>query len=337
MAVEQNLAGEMREPVSGEPGARDKPALLGREGWEASLDLEFAARGARTILARRASVGPLVVQRPFYPEGGVAHVYLVHPPGGVVGGDRLQLNVVAKDGAHALLTTPAATKFYRSDGRVARQRQEITADAANVEWLPQETIVFPDARASIATCVRLGERARFIGWEVACYGRPASALPFGAGQVRQDFEVWVNGAPRVLDHLRLDGAGEAMRAGFGLAGHPVLGTMFAYPANDALLNAARAAMDDPRDTSGPSGEASRVAPLEPHGYVRGESLAASGSMADAPSGVLTSACSLVDGVLVCRAVGAQADAVRALFVRIWQQLRPSMMARAAVAPRIWAT
>src|SRR6476620_11342443 len=129
MAVEQNLASE-------------------RAGWEAALDLEFAARGARTILARRASIGPLVVQRPFYPEGDVAHVYLVHPPGGVVGGDQLRLNVLAREGAHALITTPAATKFYRSDGRVAHQRQEIVADAASIEWLPQETIVFPDARAS---------------------------------------------------------------------------------------------------------------------------------------------------------------------------------------------
>ena len=115
MAVERNLAG----------------------GWEASLELEFAARGARTVLSRRVSIGPLVVQRPFYPEGDVAHVYLVHPPGGVVGGDQLRVSVIAKDGAHALLTTPAATKFYRSEGRVARQRQEIVADAASVEWLPQ--------------------------------------------------------------------------------------------------------------------------------------------------------------------------------------------------------
>jgi urease accessory protein len=232
------------------------------------------------------------VQRPFYPEGGVAHVYVVHPPGGVVGGDRLQLNVLAKEGAHALITTPAATKFYRSDGRIAQQRQEIVAEAASIEWLPQETIVFPDAQASIATRVRLGERSRFIGWEIACYGRPASGLLFDAGRVSQDFELWVNGVPRMLDHLRLDGTGEAMRAPFGLAGQPVLGTLFAYPANDALLDAARA---------------------------------------------ITSACSLVDGVLVCRAVGAQADAVRTLFNSIWQRLRPGMMARAAVAPRIWAT
>src|SRR5262245_10241542 len=155
MAVERNLAGDERERVLpvpadviaheptramaheaasaraiaqeqlGPPDVNAHEPREGRAGWEASLDLKFAARGARTVLARRASVGPLVVQRPFYPEGGVAHVYLVHPPGGVVGGDQLRLSVLAEEGAHALLTTPAATKFYRSDGRVARQRQEI--------------------------------------------------------------------------------------------------------------------------------------------------------------------------------------------------------------------
>jgi urease accessory protein len=123
-------------------------------------------------------------------------------------------------------------------------------------------------------------------------------LPFDAGRVSQDFELWVNGVPRVLDRLRLDGASESMQASFGLAGRSVLGTLFAYPATDALLEAVRAAA--------------------------------------CPSGI-TSACSLVDGVLVCRAVASQADALRALFISIWQQLRPGMMARAAVAPRIWAT
>src|SRR5689334_17836187 len=100
-----------------------------RDGWRASLDLEFARSGVRTVLARRSHVGPLVVQRPFYPEGEVCHVYLVHPPGGVVGGDTLELRARVRDGAHALVTTPAATKFYRSEGRVARQLQDIVLDA----------------------------------------------------------------------------------------------------------------------------------------------------------------------------------------------------------------
>jgi urease accessory protein len=268
-----------------------------RAGWEASLHLEFAASGERTLLARRSSVGPLVVQRPFYPEGGVCHIYIVHPPGGVVGGDKLHLQVRAAPASHALITTPAATKFYRSDGRIASQHQEILADAATVEWLPQETILFPNAHARVTTCVRLSKGARFIGWEITCYGRPASGLGFAEGLAMQDVELWVDGAPVLLEHLRLAGRSEAMDAQCGLAGRPVLGTLLAYPAEDAMLQAARAVT--------------------------------------VPN--VISACTRVDGALVCRAAGAQADAVRALFAQVWGVIRPMVTGREAVPPRIWAT
>jgi urease accessory protein len=278
-------------------------ACVERTGWLASLDLEFAPSGARspqssrTVLARRSHVGPLIVQRPFYPEGDVCHVYLVHPPGGIVGGDRLELRALARDGSHALITTPAATKFYRSDGRVAHQVQNFSIDAARLEWLPQETILFPDAYANIATRVRLTEASRFIGWEIVCYGRPASGLAYSGGRAHQDFELWLNDVPLVLDHLRLDGAGESMQARFGLAGHPVLGTMFAFPADDALLELARSVV---------------------------------------VQGVLC-ACTKADGVLVCRAIGPQADAVRKALASIWALIRPQVIGRAAIRPRIWAT
>jgi urease accessory protein len=268
-----------------------------RAGWLASLDLEFARQGGRTVLARRSHVGPLVVQRPFYPEGDVCHVYLVHPPGGVVGGDRLELRVLARDGSHALVTTPAATKFYRSEGRVAHQSQEISLDAARFEWLPQETILFPDAYAKIATRVRLTERSRFIGWEIVCYGRPASGLSYSSGQAHQDFELWLNGTPLVLDHLRLDGSSETMHARFGLSGHPSLGTMFAFPADDALLDLARSVTVE---------------------------------------GVLV-ASTKVDGVLVTRATGPHADAVRKQLALIWSSIRPHVAGHPATPPRIWST
>jgi urease accessory protein len=284
-------------------------------GWLASLDLEFARAGARTVLARRSHVGPLVVQRPFYPEGDVCHVYLVHPPGGVVGGDTLELRAQVRDGARALLTTPAATKFYRSPGRIACQLQDIALDAATFEWLPQETIFFPDARANVATRVRLSERSKFIGWEIACYGRPASGLKYSSGRTHQDFELWLNDTPLVLDHLRLDGSADSMHARFGLAGHTVLGTMFAYPADDALLELARTVSID-AGTSTPGA-------------------------ADAPRGAALArpllACTKVDGVLVCRAVGSQADAVRRAFASIWSLIRPQIAGRAATPPRIWST
>src|SRR5262245_44590058 len=94
-------------------------------GWRAELDLEFAARDGKTVLARRRHLGPLVVQRPFHPEGGVCHLYLIHPPGGIVGGDHLSCRIAVAPAAQALLTTPAATKFYRSAGATAVQQQEI--------------------------------------------------------------------------------------------------------------------------------------------------------------------------------------------------------------------
>jgi urease accessory protein len=289
-----------------------------RAGWCASLDLEFARSGARTVLARRSHVGPLVVQRPFYPEGDVCHVYLVHPPGGVVGGDTLELRAQVRDGAHALITTPAATKFYRSEGRIARQVQDIALDAGTLEWLPQETILFPDAHAKIATRVRLSERSKFIGWEIVCYGRPASGLKYAGGRAHQDFELWLNDVPLVLDHLRLDGASESMHARFGLAGHTVLGTMFAYPAHEALLELARSA-------SMTAAGGGSLADEARHG--------AGGSRADVP----LIACTKVDGVLVCRAIGSQADAVRRALCSIWSLIRPQIAGRAAVPPRIWST
>ena len=298
MAVEQNV------PYEAPVGAAARTPADAREGWVASLDLEFAllapqpeSPDSRTRLVRRTHMGPLVVQRPFYPEGDVCHVYLVHPPGGVVGGDRLELRALARAGSHALITTPAATKFYRSVGRVAHQRQRITIEAATVEWLPQETILFPDACAKIGTRIDLAQGARFIGWDVVCYGRPASGLGFANGRVAQDFELWLGDVPLILDHLRLNGAGESMHAPFGLASHAVLGTMFAYPADDAMVAAAR-------------------------------SISAEGVQV---------ACTRVDGAFVCRAVAAQADAVRRLFIEIWRRLRPAIAGREAVLPRIWAT
>jgi urease accessory protein len=270
-----------------------------RACWRASLTLEFAARADRTYLARREHVGPLVVQRPFYPEGEVCHAYIVHPPGGIVGSDRLELNVLARPGSHTLLTTPAATKFYRNSGRGAEQSQTLELDRAALEWLPQETILYPQASARVSTRVRLCKQSRFIGWEVVCFGRPASGLAYTQGRVAQDFELWLEGTPLLMDRLRIDGATAPMHGAYGLAGQPVMATLLAYPANAALLAVIRESME-------------------------------------APSPVQF-ACSHVDGVLVARVVGRHVDQVRAVMENVWRRLRPQVIGRDAVAPRIWST
>ncbi len=128
-------------------------------GWHAELVLGFSERNGRTTLSRRAHSGPLRVQWPFYPEQQVCHVYILHPPGGIVGGDTLHIQVLVETGAQVLLTTPAANKFYRSNkGATARLRQSLTVgEGAALEWFPQEAIVFDgaytDSRAQALLCI----------------------------------------------------------------------------------------------------------------------------------------------------------------------------------------
>ena len=265
------------------------------DSWRAELDLRFEHRLGKTVLAHRKHVGPLVVQRPFYPEGAPCHVYLVHPPGGIAGGDTVSLNARAGVGAHAVITTPAATKFYRSlpDRRALLQQALLVDDDAAIEWLPQDTIVFRDADATMTTVARLARGARFVGWEVTCYGRPACGEVFDRGRIQQNFEVWIDDRPTLLDHLRIDGAAAMMNSAWGLSGQCVVGTLFAYPATSDELDAAR-------ETDGV-------------------------------------ACTLVDGVLACRALAADAADVKRQFLNLWRRLRPRIIGRQAAQPRIWET
>jgi len=273
------------------------PQTVTQSGWRAELDLEFVYESGRTHLARRRHVGPLVVQRTFHPEDHVCHAYIVHPPGGIVGGDRLQMTVTAQTGSHVLLTTPAAGKFYRSGGQQAEQRQRMFATAAALEWLPQENIYFGDTLARTSTCVKLQGNARFIGWEIGCYGRPASGDVFKSGQVAQSMELWRDDRPLIWDHVHVDGASQIMSSRWGLADFTTLGTLLAYPASDALVQEVRAIQ------------------LE--------------------AGLIS--CTVADNVLVCRAMHRQVGAVKQALIAAWEILRPAILQRRAMHPRIWAT
>lgn len=263
------------------------------QGWRAHLQLAFARRAGRTCIVERQHQGPLLVQRPFYPEGEICHAYIVHPPGGVVGGDELRLQVDTRPSAHALLTTPAAAKFYRSDGRIAHQNQILHADDATLEWLPQESIFYPQANVRSTTRVELGASAKFIGWEIACLGLPARKQPFDAGELRLHLELWADGTPLLIDRLRISGA--ATR--WGLGSHEAIGTLLAYPATREMVDAVRL--------------------VQQPGVELGVTL--------------------VDKVLVCRALAAQAEPIKRAFIASWQTLRPLLLDRPAVLPRIWAT
>lgn len=270
------------------------------EGWSAHLELGFRRRVERTVLAERAHHGPLVVQRPFYPESdeAVCHVYVVHPPGGVVAGDRLQIDVRAARGAHALLTTPAAGKFYRSDGGLARQSTCIVvSDGACVEWLPLETIAFDGTRARLTTSVQLEGEGSFVGWEVLCVGRPASGEAFRRGEVEQRLEVFRDGVPLLVERAKIGGGAPVLRAAWGMRGATVVGTLVATADGKSAVEAARRA-------------------LESFPFASVTSLA---------------------GVTVVRTLGDGAEPARMALCAAWRALRPLVSGREACEPRIWST
>ena len=270
-------------------------------GWRGELALEFAKRGGRTTLAHRRHDGPLVVQKPLYPEGdGVCHTILVHPPGGIAGGDQLFFDARAGADTHVLLTTPAAGKWYRSIGPWATQTTRIeAARRACVEWLPQETIVFDRARAAITLDVELDAEAVFIGWEILCLGRAGAGERYLEGECR--FHSRISREHKVIWFERgsMPAGGLFCTSAAGLGGATVFGTMVAAAAgvNRDLVTACRS-----------------EAPL------RGRA-----------------AVTQVPGVLVARYVGDSSESASHYFQRVWTRVRPALTGRAAVTPRIWNT
>jgi len=271
--------------------------------WDACLALEFARVGEGTLLARRVHRGPLVVQKTLHPEGAqVCQAIVVHPPGGIAGGDRLELAIDVGDNAHAQLTTPGAAKWYRSAGAHARQhiRAQVAA-GATLEWLPQETIVFDGARAELATTVTLARDAVFIGWDVVCLGRAASGERFRRGSFRQCFELVRDGVLVYTDRALLDGDDALLDSPVGLNACTMFGTFVV------------------------------VAPTLPDDVV------AACRRATASVEEVEIASTRLPEALVVRCRGRSAEAARSAFVRVWALVRPALVGRAALAPRIWNT
>lgn len=211
--------------------------------WEAALELGFVAKNAKTVLAHRKYYGPLTVQRPFYPEGGVCHVYVLHPPGGIVAGDRLSISASAAAESQALITTPAAGKFYRSGGAQASQSVSLNvASNATLEWLPQETIIYEGARLVSNMNIELEAEAGFIGWEVLALGRPAAGEGFDSGEATLNWRISRAGQLFYRERLRLDAIAFAAR--WGLNGESACGTLFACPASQAHLEAVQQLIGD---------------------------------------------------------------------------------------------
>jgi urease accessory protein len=273
-------------------------------GWEATLKLEFSAGPGRTTLTHREHYGPLRVQKPLYPEGGrICHAVIVHPPGGIAGGDRLHIDVNVRDGAHALITTPGATKWYKANGRNSAQDVAIRAGAgALLEWLPQETIVYNEADTFNTTAVELESDALYLGWEVLCLGRTASGESFDAGRHRQRFTIRQDNALLWNEQGALGGGSQALSSPAGFAEATVCGTLLAAgrPVSQQLLDEARAAIAQRAD----------IARL---------------------------AVTRLPNLLAARYLGSSSEEAKHAFTTLWSVLRPALAGHAAVAPRLWST
>lgn len=279
---------------------RDEQPHIGTTppGWLASLELEISFNDGASVVGRNRHHGPLRVQKPLYPEGRqTVHAILVHPPGGIRAGDRLQINTTLGPMAHAFLTSPGAAKWYRGDDGEAYQSVHLAAgDGAALEWMPQETIYFNGARAVQRHIVHLGAGARYIGCEVMCFGRQASGERFDRGQLRLHSEIWCGGQLLWYEQARIDAGSEALAGPFGLDGETVCATLTAVgPALPALLLA-------------------QIRELDP-------ALGAS----------------QLKSVFIARLLCSDSEHARRVMTRAWQLLRPHLLKRPALLPRIWAT
>jgi len=273
--------------------------------WRGSLAIDYRLREGRTIAHDRHD-GPLRVLRALHPEGGVCHSVLVHPPGGVVGGDELAIALTLGEGTHALVTTPGATRFYRSAGATATQTLRVAAaGASRLEWLPLETIAYSGCLASNALRFELAAGAEMIGWDVTALGLPESERPFDAGRFSQSIELpgrWLErGSIAASDDRLLDSP-------LGWAGRRVLATMW-FATGDALDPARSDALLD----------------------------VARSAAAAHPLAATTGATSPQPGVIVVRALGERVEPAMELLQRIWRAWRPLAWGLAATAPRVWST
>lgn len=216
--------------------------------WHAKLRLDYAREGERSV-ARFAHDGPLRILQSLWPEGdGICHNVLVHPPGGLVGGDTLQVEVAAAAGSHGLVTTPGASRFYRSEGEPALQDVHLrVAAGARLEWLPLEALYYSGCRAENRLRLELAPGAQVLGWDVAAFGLPQAGQPFERGSVLQHLELqgaWLERGCIAAEDARL------MDGPLGLAGHRCLASLFLAAGTDwarqqreQLLDAARAVIE----------------------------------------------------------------------------------------------
>ena len=274
------------------------PTALFTPSWHAELELAYARFGDCTRPVQRRHLGPLRVQKHLYAEGPeVCQHIIVHPPGGIAGGDRLNISARVEADAWAQITSPGAAKWYRAAGPAYQQLDLQVAAGATLEWLPQETIVYSAAQAELTTSIELEGDARLFYWDVVALGRPASGERFDLGHFQAHLDIRRDGRLLWHERQRFTGNDGLLDSPIGLDGNPVFATLLVTGEIDAeLLERCR-------------------------------------SLGHAVRGDLTQ----LPGLLVARCLASEALLARAWLIDLWRLLRPALLGREAVSPRIWST
>ncbi|WP_419832993.1 urease accessory protein UreD [Endozoicomonas atrinae] len=272
-------------------------------GWRAGIEVELKHLNGRTLMGRTRHYGPLRIQRPFWPEGkDLTHLYILHPPGGLVAGDELVQRFSVRKGARGLVTTPAAGKVYfNGNGQLQKQTTHITvSDSASMEWLPQETILFDGAITELDTRIELTGNALYAGWDIICLGRTASGEKFTRGQLTQHLSLTRDSKPLYLERLSFDAESELPNSLLGLHNHTVFGTV--------LIT-----LENPPDLSSLHNQ------LVDKGWHQ------------------VTAITWRAGVFIVRYLGDSSEQARTIFTWIWETERERFNGRTGCRPRIWNT
>lgn len=274
--------------------------------WLAHFGATLKHIDGQTRLGKTESFGPLRVQRPFYPAGKQCmHLYLLHPPGGLVAGDRLTIDIHAESQTQGLVTTPSAGKVYNNITDEP-QYQSVTLtvdDQAMLEWLPQETIIFNGAKGELLTDVHLHDQAHFIGWDIICIGRPTSEDWFEQGTLKQTFSIQHNQTPLFIERNYFDAESDVMTQAAALAEQPVFGTCVLVDHDD------------------------KVTPLTDDERTYLEQMAAPGLFM----------CTHKPNVILVRYLGGCSETAKRVFTHYWRLKRPELFGKPACIPRIWNT
>jgi urease accessory protein len=273
--------------------------------WPAELHLRFARRQLRTVLVENRHSGPLLVQKALYPEGEqVCHAVIVHPPGGMAGGDELTIEIDLETNSKAVVITPAAAKWYKAPHRPSWQRTTIrSGKGSTLDWLPQENIFFNATHAISTFTLQVEPGASAIGWEIGLLGRQESGEQWREGSLRFVTSIErPDGQPLWVERLRLDASASLRVAGQGLAGFNAFGTLWAVGAACTPALAEELATDLPFES-------------------------------ELRAGVTA----LPGEILLVRALGQDVERLRQLLMDCWLRLRPMVHGLPSHRLRLWAT